>query len=76
MVAKQLERDDVEESLKSIYSLRNAYSSRVCRDILITLIAKNDRSSLPSSDLSEGGLNLGVQGILRHDDDDRHVLIN
>jgi len=60
MVAKELEGDDVEKSLKSIHSLRNAYSSRVCRDVLITLIAKNDRSSLPSSDLSECRLNLGV----------------
>jgi len=60
MVAKELERDDVEKSLKSIHSLRNTYSSRVRRDVLITLIAKNDRSSLPSSDLSECGLNLRV----------------
>jgi len=76
MVAKELERNDVKETLKSIHGLGNADSGRVRGDALITVITKNDRPSLTSSDLSECRLNLGVQGILCHDDNDRHVLIN
>lgn len=76
VIAEELERDDVQQTLQTVHRLGNTDRPRVGRDRLITLIAQNDRRSLPGGDLGEGALDLGIQGVLGHDDDNRHVLID
>jgi len=76
VIAEELERDDIEETLKAVDSLGTTDRSGVGGDGIIAFVTENDRSSLASSDLSKCGLDLGIQGILGHDDDNGHVLVD
>jgi len=76
VVAQNLKRDDVQQTLQTIYSLGNPDRLGTRRDAIVALIAQNDGLGLPRSDLRERRLDLGIQRVLGHDDDNRHVLVN
>jgi len=76
VVAEELEWDDVEETLQAINRSRNTDSLGVLADRVIIFVAHDDRLAFTSGDLSECGLDLGVEGVAGHDDDDGHVLVN
>lgn len=77
MVAKKLQRDNVQNSLKAIdragdYNLAPAS----LLEGRVVLTADNNRLSFAGSNLREGRLDLGVERVARHDDDHRHVLVD
>lgn len=76
MVAQQLQRDDVQQSLETIDSLGNPDRLGFFRNALVAVIAQNDGLRLACGDLGEGGLDLGVERVLGHDNDDGHVLVD
>ena len=76
VVAQELKWNDVEETLQAIHRLRYADGFAPLGNTIITLVANNDRLRLPCGNLSECRLHLGVQGILGHNDDDGHILVD
>jgi len=76
VVAQNLKRDDVQQPLQAINSLGNADRLGTQRDTIVALIAQNDGLGLPGSDLRERRLDLGIQRVLGHDDNDGHVFVN
>jgi len=76
VVAEELERNDVQQTLQAVDSLGDTNGAGRRRDGFITLVAEHNRLGLARGDLSKGVLNLGVQRVLGHDDNDRHVLVN
>jgi hypothetical protein len=76
VVAEELKGNDVKEALKRINGLGDAKSSGISGDTLVAFVTQNNGARLASGDLSKGGLNLGVQRILSHDDNDGHVLVD
>ena len=76
VVTQELQRDDVQEPLQSIDSLGYTDCLHTLLDAIITVVANDDGLGFASGDLCKGRLNLGVQRILRHDDDHGHVFVN
>lgn len=76
MVTQQLQRNDVEQALQTVDGLGHTDCFTTLRDTLILLSADDDRLRLTGCDLCERGLDLGVQRVLGHDDNDGHVLVN
>ena len=76
VVAQNLKRDDVQQPLQGINGLGNADRLGTRRDALIALIAQNNGLGLPRGDLRKRRLDLGIQRVLGHDDDDGHILVN
>jgi hypothetical protein len=76
MVAEQLQRDNVEQTLEAVDRLRHSDLLNILRDTLITLIAYDDGLSLARSNLGERRLDLGVEGVTCHHNDHRHVLVD
>lgn len=76
VVAQELEGNNVQQALETVDGSGNADGLDALGDTLITLIAENDGLGLAGGDLGKGGLDLGVERVLGHDDDDGHVLIN
>lgn len=76
VVTEELQRNDVQEPLHNIDSLGYTDGLDTLLDAIITIVADNDGMGFASGDLCKGRLNLGVQRILRHDDDHRHVFVN
>lgn len=76
MVTEQLERDDVQDTLQAIDGLGHANRLAALGDALVVLVADDDRLGLARGDLRKGRLHLGVERILRHDDDHGHVLVD
>lgn len=76
VVAEQLKRDDVEQSLETINRLGHTNRLAALRDIQVVLVANDDRLSLASRNLRVRGLDLGVKRVLGHDDDNRHILVD
>jgi len=77
VVAKELQGDDVEQSLQTVDGLWNTDRLRVLQEFRVVVVVANDhRSCLPRSDLRERGFDFGEQRISGHNDDDWHVLIN
>lgn len=88
MVAEELKRNNVEDSLETINGRGDSDGSIGSPVILvdrpglaflqlrIVLAADDDRSTLTSGDLGESGLNLRVERVTSHDDDDGHVFVD
>ena len=76
VVREQLQRNDVQDTLQAIDRLRHPDGLHTRRDRLIVLMADNNRLRLPCRDLRKRRLDLGVQRILSHDDDHRHVFVD
>lgn len=76
VVAENLERNDVQQALKAVDGLGNTNCLDVGGDGIVTLVAKDDGLGLAGSDLSERRLDLGVERVLGHDDDNWHVLVD
>ena len=76
VIAEQLQGDDVEQALHAIDGLGNANGLRTHWDTFVAVIAQDDGLAIASCNLGEGGLDFGIQRVLRHDDDDRHVLVD
>ena len=77
MVAKQLQRDDVQDPLKAVDSAGDynlAPASLLEHRVVIA--ADDDWLALAGGDLREGRLDLGVERVAGHDDDYRHVLVD
>jgi hypothetical protein len=60
VVAEELKGNNVEKTLKGIHGLWYADSGSVGGNSIVPFVAKDDRLSLTSSNLSERGLDLGV----------------
>jgi hypothetical protein len=76
MVRKNLQGDNIQQSLQAIDSFRDTDRLAVGRNGIITLITEDDRLRLARGDLSIRGLYFRVKRILSHDNYDGHVLIN
>lgn len=76
VITQQLQRDDIQNTLQAIYSLRHADSLDVLGDSFVVFVAHDDGLGFPRGDLGEGRLYLGVQRVLRHDDNHGHVLVD
>lgn len=77
MVAKQLQRDDIQDPLKAVDSARDynlAPAGLLERRVVIA--ADDDWLPLAGGNLREGRLDLGVERIAGHDDDYWHVLVD
>jgi hypothetical protein len=90
-VREQLERNDVDETLQAVGSLGYSDDLGSIGNRVVVLVTDNDCWStwprisgadkltgltLSSSDLSEGRLNLRVEGVSGHNEDDGHVLVD
>lgn len=76
VVREQLERDDVDETLKTVDRPRDSDKSIVGRERVVVVVADNDRLTLAGLDLLERRLDLRVERVLGHDEDDRKVLVD
>jgi len=76
VIAQNLERDDVQQPLQAVNRLWHTDRLGIRWDTLVAFVAQYDGLSLASSNLGQSGLDLGVERILGHDDDNRHVLID
>lgn len=76
MVTQQLERDDVEDTLQAVDGTGDGDRLVLLLLDRVVLAADDDRLSLAGGDLGEGRLDLGVERVTRHDDDNRHVLVD
>ena len=76
MITKQLQGDDVEQTLEAVDRLRHADSLDVLRDTFVVIVAYDNGLCLAGSDLGEGRLDLGIKRVTCHDDDHGHVLID
>ena len=76
VVAEKLKRDDIEQPLQTINRFGDSDRLAARWDTVVVLVADNNRLGFTSGDLRKGGLDLGVQGVLGHDDDHRHILID
>lgn len=84
VVAEELERDNVEDTLETIDSSRydnclvlsTLVLVHAVLDSRVVLAADDDGSAFSGRDLGEGILDLGVERVTGHDNDDRHILIN
>ena len=77
MIAQELQRDDVEQSLQTVNSLRNADRLDMLQEFRVVVIVANDhRSCLSCGDLRKCGFNFSKEGISGHHDDDWHVLVD
>jgi hypothetical protein len=76
VVTEELEWDDVQQALQTVHSFGDTNGLGVFGDTLVTFIAYNDGLGFAGSDLGKGGLNLRVERVASHDDDDWHVFVN
>jgi hypothetical protein len=77
VVAKQLQRDDIQNALEAVHSARDddlAPAGLLERRVVVA--ADDDRLPLARGDLRQGGLDLGIERIASHDDDHRHILVD
>ena len=61
VVREQLERDDVQEALEAVDGAGHADRLAPLRDVLVVLVADDDRLRLAGRDLRVRALHLGVQ---------------
>ena len=76
VVTEELQRNDVQEPLKNIDSLWYTDGLNTLLDAIITFVTNDNGLGFASGDLGEGRLNLGIQRILRHDNDHGHVFVD
>lgn len=76
VIAEKLQGNDVQQTLQGVDGFGYADGASSSGDTIIAFVAKHDGLGLARGDLGKGGLDLGVQRVLGHDDDDGHVLVN
>lgn len=76
MVRKDLQRNDVQQPLQAIDCPGNTDCLAIGRNGFVSVVAEHNGLCFTSSNLSIGRLDLGVEGVLSHDDEDRHIFIN
>jgi hypothetical protein len=76
MIAQKLEGYNVKQTLQTVHSFWYTNSLCISRDAVVTLVAEDNRLCFAGSNLGKCRLNLGVQRILGHNNDNRHVLVD
>ncbi len=76
VVRKELERDDSQQTLETVDGAGHTDGLHTLLDVLVVVVANDDRLALSRCDLHERCLNLGVQRVLGHDENDGHRLVN
>lgn len=76
MVAQNLERDNVQQALEAVDGLGHPDSLDACGDTVVARVAQDNGLRLARGDLGKGGLDLGVERVLGHDDDHGHILVD
>ena len=76
-IGHKLERNDVEQTLKELMSVRNLnLVGLLARELHVVLVADDNGTSLASDDLLIGVERFGEDGVTGEDHDDREVLID
>lgn len=76
MVGKKLEGNDGQETLETVDSAWDTDGLHAGLDVLVIVVANDNGLALSRCDLHERGLNLGVERVLGHDENDGHGLVN
>lgn len=76
VVREELERDDSQETLKAVDGAGDTDGLHTRLDVLVVVVANDNGLTFSRCDLHERGLNLGVQRVLGHDQNDGHRLVN